>query len=165
MTMLPLVIAGLTACSSLTEPTQASASSWIPYSNPAWPAGVQTLDKKQLRQTYEHYLIAWSAIPQAERRRILEDTLAHNIRYLDAMTSGTGIDRLANHLAAFQARRPGYSFTLGSLLTFGDEALANWEMRDPAGAVVVRGYDVMHIDPDGRISAITGFSDVDQMRA
>lgn len=123
------------------------------------------MDKKQLRQAYERYLVAWSAVPQAQRIRILEDTLAPDIQYHDAMTKGAGIAHLANHLAAFQERRASYSFTLGSLLTFGDEALATWEMRDPAGAIVVRGYDVLHFDANGKISAITGFSDVDQMRA
>ena len=114
----------------------------------------------QGRQAYETYLRAWSAISGEERSRVLAETISAEVAYFDAMIRLSGRDALGAHLAGFQQRRPGYSFTLASYLHHNDVALAGWLMRDDAGAVVIRGYDAIHLDPEGRMAGITGFSDI-----
>lgn len=112
-----------------------------------------------MRQTFETYLQAWSPISDGERRRLLYASVSENVTYLDAGAQLSGRSKLENHLAGFQQRRAGFSFTLDNFVGHHDVALANWVMRDPAGAVVVKGYDMLHFDSAGHVSSITGFSD------
>ncbi len=122
------------------------------------------MDVPASRRLFERYLVAWSAVSAEERRRVLEDSVAPDIAYFDAMARLSGRDALAAHLAGFQQRRPGYSFALAHHLQHGDAALANWLMKDDAGTVLVRGYDSMRLDEAGRIASIVGFSDVPAQR-
>ena len=118
------------------------------------------MDIPASRRVFEDYLVAWSAISAADRRRVLEETVSDGIAYFDAMARLGGRDALGAHLASFQQRRPGYSFSLARYLRHNDAALANWLMRDGSGQVVVSGYDSIRLDEAGRIAGITGFSDV-----
>ena len=118
------------------------------------------MDVSESRRAYETYLLAWSAISGEERSRVLEDTVSPGIAYFDAMARLSGRDALGAHLAGFQQRRPNYSFSLVSYLRHNDAALAGWLMRDDAGTAVVRGYDAIRLDDEGRIAGIIGFSDI-----
>jgi len=118
------------------------------------------MDNPTSRQTFERYLVSWSAISAEERRRVIEESVSPEIAYFDAMARLSGRDALGAHLAGFQQRRPHYSFALAHYLQHGDAALANWLMKDDSGKVVVRGYDSMSLDEAGRIASIVGFSDV-----
>ena len=112
-----------------------------------------------MRQTFETYLQAWSPISDGERHRLLDASVSEGVTYSDAGAQLSGRSNLGTHLAGFQQRRAGFSFTLDKFIDHHDVALANWVMRDPNGAVVVRGYDMLHFDPAGHVSSITGFSD------
>ena len=118
------------------------------------------MDIPESRRIYESYLVAWSGISAADRRRVLEETVSAEIAYFDAMARLSGRDALGAHLAGFQQRRPGYSFSLARYLQHNDAVLANWLMKDGDGQVVVSGYDSIRLDDAGRIASITGFSDV-----
>lgn len=123
------------------------------------------MDMKQRRSVYELYIVSWSGIGDAERQRILEETVSEDVTYLDASTRRSGRAELAANLAGFQQRRPGFSFGLGNLLVYQDVGLANWKMLDTSGGVVVDGYDVLRFDAEGRMSHVTGFSDAPSQRA
>ena len=123
------------------------------------------MDMKQRSGAYQRYIVAWSSVDEAERLRILEETVSEDVAYLDAMTSRAGRTDLADHLAGFQHRRPRFSFGVGSLLVYQDVGLANWRMLDTAGALVVDGFDFVRFDADGRISNITGFSNASYQQA
>ena len=122
------------------------------------------MDIPENRRTFEKYLVAWSAISAADRRRVLEETVSADIAYFDAMARLSGRDALGAHLAGFQQRRSGYSFSLARYLQHNDAVLANWLMKDGDGQVVVSGYDSIRLDEAGRIASITGFSDVPAQR-
>ncbi len=97
------------------------------------------------RQTFETYLRAWSPISDGERGRLLDASVSETVTYIDAGAKLSGRGDLKSHLAGFQQRRAAFSFTLDKFIEHHDVALANWVMRDPEGAVVVRGYDMLHL--------------------
>lgn len=118
------------------------------------------MDFLEHRSAFELYLTAWSAVSAEERQRVLEKTVSSEIIYFDAMAELSGRDALGSHLAAFQQRRPNYSFSLGRYLQHNNAVLANWLMHDDSGEVVVRGYDSIRLNQAGRIASIVGFSDI-----
>ncbi len=116
------------------------------------------MSEQAMRETFEAYLHAWSPVGDSERRRLLVASVSENVTYLDAGTRLNGRSGLQAHLAGFQQRRAGFNFILDGFVEHHDVALADWVMRDPAGASVVKGHDMLHFDPTGRVSSITGFS-------
>jgi hypothetical protein len=122
------------------------------------------MDTQNKRSVYLRYLSAWSAMSDAERLQAIVDTTLAEVSYVDASAKFTGQTELAAHLAGFQKRRPNYSFSIGSFLQHRDMALVNWQMLDPTGNIVVRGYDYVLFNGSGLISSIAGFSDTAAQR-
>lgn len=115
-------------------------------------------------EVYERYMTAWSPISTSDRAQVLGETVSEGVAYRDAMTHREGAQDLAQHLSFFQERSPGSSFRLLSMLNWGSDALANWQIVDAGGAPGFTGYDALTFAEDGRIASILGFSDTDKQR-
>ena len=112
------------------------------------------------RDVYGRYLEAWSAVTEEHRVRLLEACASPGIVYHFAGGTVEGRNNLFAHLTSFQRNKPSYSFSLENFMTHNADGLANWAMRDPDGAMVVRGYDVVHFGANDCMESIVGFSDI-----
>ena len=115
-------------------------------------------------EIYELYLAAWSAIPDAERERLLRASLSDGIVFANPQQTRRGTADVAVHLEAFQQRTPGGSFRMNNMVGWGDQALAEWQLVDAAGQAGFSGYDVLTFDSHGRISAILLFGNVEAQK-
>ena len=84
-------------------------------------------------EIYDLYLAAWSAIPDAERERLLRACLSDNMVFVNPQQIRRGIADVAVHLEGFQQRTPGGSFRMNNMVGWGDQALAEWQLVDAAG--------------------------------
>lgn len=55
-------------------------------------------------QTYELYLAAWAAIPDAERVRMLRESLSEQIAFENPTQTRRGLADVEEHLEGFQVR-------------------------------------------------------------
>ena len=110
---------------------------------------------------YDVYLAAWSGIPDAERHRMLHESLSETIVFANPMKTRRGITEVAEHLAGFQQRSPGGSFRMNNMVGWEDHALAEWQLIDAQGEPGVSGYDVLKFDGQGLILTILLFGNVE----
>jgi hypothetical protein len=102
------------------------------------------------------------AEPDASRRKdLIAETFTEDVRYVTpqfAVQGHEGISNLANEL---NGHLPGYRFLrTGEIDAHNDRVRAGWEVVPPEGAVrFAGGINIYEIAPDGRVSAITGFTD------
>jgi len=119
-------------------------------------------DKRAL--TYDTYLSAWAAIPDAERRRLLRESVSEDVVFTNPMQARTGIDGMVAHLEAFQQRSPNGKYVALGILGWDNHAIATWQFVDADGTRGFTGYDVVSFDGQGRIATILLFSNVDKQR-
>jgi hypothetical protein len=106
----------------------------------------------------EAYCEAWNVSDEAQRRRLLGDSCAVDVAYVDPKTDLAGRDALLAHIARVQAGRPGSRIlrTSGVDLHHGRLRFA-WKLADASGRTVVEGVDFCELAPDGRLCRIVGF--------
>ena len=135
---------------------------------PRTTAGDQISEEEKMMTSrlglYERYITAWSAMGTSERMSLLAQTVTEDIAYRDATVRCEGASALGEHLNTFQERSPGSSFRLLSMLSWGADGLAKWQIVDAEGEPGFSGYDAMTFAEDGRISSIVGFSETDKQR-
>jgi hypothetical protein len=107
--------------------------------------------------TYETYLNAWSAVPDAERAKLLRESLSEHIVFTNATQTRRGLADVAVHLQDFQQRSPGGSFRLNEMLGWENHGLATWQLVDAQGQPGFWGYDALAYDRQGRIESILMF--------
>ncbi len=115
-------------------------------------------------QTYDRYLAAWSAIPDAERARMLRESLSEQIVFTNPQQTRCGLSEVVEHLEGFQVRSPGGSFRMNSMVGWGAYALAEWQLVDAKGSPGFSGYDVLTFDEQGLISTILLFGNVEAQK-
>jgi uncharacterized protein YndB with AHSA1/START domain len=103
-------------------------------------------------------LSAWGDADEANRRRVLEQSVTHEVEFRDAYSCTRGLDDLDAHMAAAAIHMPGVRLhRVGEVRQCQGVALAGWEARDPEGQPKGKGQNVFELAPDGRIRAATGF--------
>lgn len=105
------------------------------------------------------YIATWNERDPERRRTLVAQTFADDASYLDPHRSGQGPDGIDAMIATAQDQFPAHRIEL----TFGPEAHNDrvrfaWQLRGPDGAVG-GGTDFATVTPDGRLGAVTGFSD------
>jgi hypothetical protein len=115
-------------------------------------------------QTYDLYLAAWSAVPDAERARMLRECLSEDIVFKNPLQTRHGLAEVTEHLEGFQVRSPGGSFRMNNLLGWSVYALAEWQLVDAKGDPGFSGYDVLTFDERGLISTILLFGSVEAQK-
>jgi len=114
--------------------------------------------------TYDIYLLAWSAMADEERRRLLRESVTEDIVFTNPMQTCVGLDGLVAHLEGFQQRSPNGKFVSLAILGWENHALATWQFVDADGKPGFTGYDVLAFDDQGRIASILLFSNVDKQK-
>ena len=108
------------------------------------------------------YGAAWVEPDATARRTLLEQAWAADAVYCDPTAVVTGREALSDHIAGFRTAMPGGRISVTSEpVRHHDSAFFRWALSDAAGATVMTGFDVVQLDPDGRIARLTGFFDSD----
>ena len=115
-------------------------------------------------QTYDLYLAAWSAIPDADRAKMLRESCAEDIVFTNPTQSRHGVADLIEHLEGFQNRTPGGSFRMNNMVGWANYGLAEWQLMDAQGQPGFSGYDVVTFDDQGFISNILLFGNVEAQK-
>lgn len=109
-------------------------------------------------ELYTHYVTAFAAIPDQERREILDAVVDTEITYRNRTMEGTGPQIILEDIHQFQARFPGASFTLHSVSEHHDVALMEWQLILADGTAGVRGHDAVRTSPAGKFASIVTFA-------
>ena len=148
----------LAVCGLLAVPTHSGRTQPIP----ATTKGAIMSDKRVA--TYDRYLAAWGAVSDAERERMLQDSVAENVVFENPQQTRRGRAELTAHLQGFQARTPGGAFRMNNMVGWDGHVLAEWQLVDAKGQPGFSGYDVLTFDDQGRISTILLFGNVEAQK-
>lgn len=108
------------------------------------------------------YGAAWLETDGRARLALLETAWADDAVYCDPLDRVVGRQALAAHIAATQSQLAGGQVAVTSdPVRHHDSAFFRWSMTDSAGSTVLTGWDVVQLDPSGRIARLTGFFDDD----
>jgi hypothetical protein len=109
-------------------------------------------------ELYKHYVKAFSAISDGERRKILDSVLGTEILYRTPRIEGTGHQIVIDDISDFQTKFPGGQFALHSVSEHHDVALMEWQLILPDGTPGVRGHDAIRVTPEGKFGQIVTFA-------
>ena len=110
-------------------------------------------------QSVERYVEFWNATSPDEQWQLAATTFAEQIAYYAPVGVMRGVDELIGFRNQFAEHSPGYVFRPRSEpQTHNDRARLQWELV-VSGKSFATGTDVLELDRDGRISAVTGFLD------
>jgi hypothetical protein len=114
-----------------------------------------------INTTIANYVAAWNETDADQRREIIARTWTASGTYLDSHRDSTGHDAIDGMIAAVQQMFPGYRFRLSSGIDkHHDRVRFSWQAGGAPGApLFFAGTDFAIIAPDGRFSAVTGFTD------
>ena len=115
-------------------------------------------------QTYELYLAAWAAIPDAERESRLRASVTNDVVFENPMQTRRGIADVVEHLEGFQARSPGGLFRMNNMIGWDSHAMAEWQMVNAQGEPGFSGYDILAFNEQGLISTILLFGNVEKQK-
>ena len=109
-------------------------------------------------ELYRHYVTAFSAIPDQERRDILDAVLDTEVVYRNPTMEGAGHQIILDDIDIFQAKFPVGQFALHSSSEHHDVALMEWQLILADGTPGVRGHDAVRVTPGGRFGSIVTFA-------
>ncbi|MBL7501770.1 nuclear transport factor 2 family protein [Frankia sp. CNm7] len=108
----------------------------------------------------ERYLAAWNATEPAGTAAAVAAAWAEDGGYTDPLAAVRGHEQIFGLIGAVQAQFPGHLFRqAGAVDGHHDVARFGWELVAPDGTAPVAGFDVITLDPDGRIRSVVGFLD------
>jgi ketosteroid isomerase-like protein len=108
----------------------------------------------------DRYLAFWNTPDAAERDRLACDTFAREVEYVAPAARAEGCaavlafaDELLSHVRShrFEAREEPD--------VYDDRLRLRWRAVSPDGSEFATGTDVLHVRPDGLISAVSTFLD------
>jgi SnoaL-like domain len=114
-----------------------------------------------INTTIANYIAAWNETDADKRRHVIANAWTEAGTYLDSHRESTGHDAIDRMIAAVQQMFPGYRFRLSSGIDLHhDRVRFSWQAGGaPDAPLFFAGTDYATIAPDGRFSAVTGFTD------
>lgn len=107
----------------------------------------------------ERYVEFWNAATAPEQQRLAAQTFADGVSSHVPLGVMRGTEELIGFRNQFAGNVPGYEFRARTEPeAHHDRARLQWELV-VGGASFATGTDVLELDDDGRIVAITGFLD------
>ena len=107
-------------------------------------------------KTWNLYQAAWSAVPDRERRHLIEQSVSQNCVYTDPGSQAHGIDELIKRIEESQRTFPGAHFHNDDFLEHHDQGLFHWTMFDGENHVFVKGSSFGRFEDELLVRA-TGF--------
>jgi hypothetical protein len=114
-----------------------------------------------INETVIGYIAAWNETDAGRRRDIIARTWTDDARYLDGHRDSAGHAAIDAMIAAVQDHFPGYRFRLSSgIEVHHDRMRFSWTAGGTLDApLFFGGTDFAIVASDGRLSAVTGFTD------
>ena len=114
-----------------------------------------------VNETVMGYISAWNETNAARRRDMIAETWTEDAHYLDAHRDSTGHAAIDAMIATVQERYSGYRFRLSSgIEAHHDRVRFSWTAGGTEAApLYFGGTDFATLAPDGRLRAVTGFTD------
>jgi SnoaL-like domain len=114
-----------------------------------------------VNETVAAYIAAWNETDADRRRDIIARTWSEDGSYLDAHRGGVGHAAIDAMIAAVQERFAGYRFRLSSgIEAHHDRVRFSWTAGGTEQApLFFGGTDFAVLADDGRLRAVTGFTD------
>jgi hypothetical protein len=114
-----------------------------------------------INETVAGYIAAWNETDAVRRRDIIARTWSEGGSYLDAHRDGTGHAAIDAMIAAVQAHFPGYRVRLSSgIEAHHGRVRFSWSAGGTEQApLFLAGTDFAVLADDGRMRAVTGFTD------
>ncbi|WP_124849778.1 nuclear transport factor 2 family protein [Acidipila sp. EB88] len=114
----------------------------------------------RLAETWEKYGAAWSAIPDSERRQLLDASVQDSLTLATPQALGAGRQQLESNIKEFQKSFPGASFQTLKIRQHHEFLLVDWIARSEDGRELLPGTTYAQFGADGRIMHLTGFWEV-----
>jgi hypothetical protein len=116
---------------------------------------------RTLNETVAGYIAAWNETDPVRRRDIIARTWSEDGSYLDAHRDSIGHAAIDAMIAAVQEHFPGYRFRLSSgIEAHHDRVRFSWSAGGTEQApLFFGGTDFAMLAEDGRLRAVTGFTD------
>lgn len=112
------------------------------------------------RAIAQDYIAVWNATDADARRAGLETGWSPEARYVDPLVDATGHDQISTAMASAAESFPGFTFRLtGKVDGHHDQFRFEWEYGPDGVEAPVAGFDVVELDPDGRVRSVLGFLD------
>jgi len=122
------------------------------------PADTAAASTVELDHVVDTHLAAYCDPDPVRRAERIASVWADGGELLDPPLEGRGRDEIAALTDAVLAHYPGHRFERTTVV---DEhhgwARYGWTLRDPAGAAVLTGTDVVRLDAEGRLCQVVGF--------
>ena len=114
-----------------------------------------------VNETVAAYIAAWNETNADRRRDIIARAWSEDGSYLDAHRGGVGHAAIDTMIAAVQERFAGYRFRLSSgIEAHHDRVRFSWSAGGTEQApLFFGGTDFAVLAEDGRLRAVTGFTD------
>jgi hypothetical protein len=114
-----------------------------------------------VNETVIGYIAAWNETDAERRRQIIARTWVEDGSYHDAHREGAGHAAIDAMIAAAQQSFAGYRFRLSSgIEVHHDRVRFSWGAGGtPEAPLYFGGTDFAVLAPDGRLRAVTGFTD------
>jgi SnoaL-like domain len=114
-----------------------------------------------INETVIGYIAAWNETDARRRRELIAQTWAKDARYVDSHRDSTGHAAIDEMIATVQQRFPGYRFRLSSGIEVHHDRLRfSWTAGGtPEAPLFFGGTDFAVLAGDGRLGAVTGFTD------
>lgn len=103
------------------------------------------------------YLLAFGPVEDAERDRLLEQSVSEDVVFTNPGGDGETRLGLTAHIEDFRRKMPGMYFGTDKLFLHHNEVLAVWSMYKADHTKVATGYNFVRLDAAGRFSYMAGF--------
>ncbi|MFN8678707.1 MAG: nuclear transport factor 2 family protein [Thermomicrobiales bacterium] len=109
----------------------------------------------------DRYFSLWTEPDAARRQDLIAQTFTEDVRYITPQFAVQGHEGIANMAKELGGHLAGYRYLRASTIdAHNDRVRVGWEVIPPEGSVrFAAGVNFCEIAPDGRLSAITGFTD------
>ena len=112
------------------------------------------------RTSLGKYFKAWNENDPGQRQKLLATAWTDDATYTDPTAHVEGRDALVAHVGGFLAnpQMKGFSIVQASEIDFHHRVFRfEWEMKDPQGNLVTKGFDYGEFNDAGAITKIVGF--------
>ena len=109
-------------------------------------------------EVVQAYKAAWNEDDKSRRRELLERSMIESVSFVSPLGEHVGRDAVADLIGRFRRRTPNVSFDITSGVDAHHKVMRfRWEVRNPDGSVMAKGFQFADQAEDGRFFRVVGF--------